>query len=213
MADKRLHWVDVAKGILILLVVLGHFSGISKALGVNHAGVKDIGGLNFLFTSYYMAAFFVLTGYTTNFNKKFLPFFIGSFKSLIIPAFVFAILYSVLLSLLFKDWSYIKDLTGLVFWYSGFKFYWFLNALFLSRICYWFLYHYVPSDFVKGILLFCLMLLGLYLSSLYKDAPDSPISHNPFFIHHFMRMALFLWIGQMYRKYETSIRASLLMGG
>lgn len=214
MADKRLHWIDVAKGMLILLVVLGHFSGISKSLGIDHAGVKDIGGLNFLFTSYYMAAFFVLTGYTTNFNKRFLPFFMGAFKSLVIPAFVFAILYSALLSLLFKDWSYIKDLTGVVFWYSGFRFFWFLNALFLARLCYWLLYNYVGSDIAKGLFLLILMVWGIYYSANYKDLSDGPNHNNPFYVQHFMRMAFFLWIGQMYRKYEIRFgMKQLCVGG
>lgn len=211
MADNRLHWVDVAKGILILLVVLGHFSGISKTLGIDHSGVRDVGGLNFLFTSFYMAAFFVLTGYTSNFQKNFSVFFVSSFRSLLVPAFSFSVIYLFLLAFLFKDGSYIRSLTGFEYWYSGFKFYWFLNALFLSRICYWWLFHYVPSDATKGGLLYVLMIIGLYLSSLYRDAPGSPISHNPFFVHHFMRMAFFLWIGQMFRKHESQISSNNLL--
>lgn len=213
MANKRLHWIDVAKGLLIFLVVWGHFSGISKALGIDHEGVRDIGGLNFMFTSFYMAAFFVLTGYTSNFKKSFWYFFISSFKSLLIPAFCFSIIYSILLSFLFCDWSYIRSLIEAEFWYSGFKYYWFLNALFLSRLSYWMLYHFIRSDAIKGVLLFGLMLIGLYLSSLYNDVDESPISHNPFFVLHFMRFAFFLWIGQMFKLYENFLKPIYLRVG
>jgi len=205
MTQKRLRWVDVAKGILILLVVLSHFSGITKNLEINHAGVGDVKAINFLFTHYYMAAFFVLTGYTSNFKKRFSEFFVSSFKSLIIPAFCFSILYSVLLFFLFGDEKYLTDIVGIKFWYTGFKFYWFLNALFLSRICYWLLYNYVGSDVMKSFILLALMLLGIYISSSYRDFPNGATHNNPFFVLHFMRMAFFLWIGQMYRKYEDRL--------
>ena len=209
--NTRLHWVDVAKGILILLVVLAHFDVLSRTVGVDHVGTSDIRVLNFLFTSFYMAAFFVLTGYTTNFQKKFSTFFIGSFKSLIIPAFCFSILSLILLSILYKDWTYVKSFITTDFWYRGFEFYWFLIALFLARICYWFLYKYLLSDIAKGAFLFVMMLLGIYLSSKYRNTPDSPFTNNPFFYHHFLRMAFFLWIRQMYKQYESRIKLYYLM--
>lgn len=212
--NVRLHWVDIAKGILILLVVLAHFDVMSITAGVDHAGTKYIRVLNFLFTSYYMAAFFVLTGYTSNFEKKFTSFLVSSFKSLIIPAFCFSVLTKILLALLFKDSSHIKSIFEFDFFIYGFKSYWFLIALFWSRICYWLLNRYFSSDIAKGSILFGLMLIGLYFSSKYKDTPDSPFTNNPLFYLHFMRMAFYLWIGQMYKKYESSIKLEYLcLGG
>lgn len=205
----RLPWVDVAKGILIILVVLSHFSPMSKNMGINHAGVKDISCLNFFYTSFYMAAFFVLSGFTTNFNKRFSIFFISSFKSLVIPLCCFSIIYSILLSLLFKDTTYIKDIFGFEFWYSGFKFYWFLNALFFSRVFYWILNRYMKSDIIKGIFLIAVMLLGLYLSTKSYASKYS----DPLYYQEFLRSIFFLWIGQMYKKNEPIYDKYLLWFG
>ena len=210
---KRLHWVDIAKGILIFMVILAHFDVMSITAGVDHAGTKYIRVLNFLFTSYYMAAFFVLTGYTTNFKKEFSTFLISSFKSLIIPAFCFSVLTQILLAILFKDRSYVDSIIKPEFFIYGFKSYWFLIALFWARVCYWLLNRFIPSDIAKGGILLVFMLIGLYLSSKYRDTPNSPFTNNPFFYLHFMRMAFYLWIGQMYKKYESSIKLEYLMVG
>ena len=50
--SKRIEWIDIAKGILIVLVVLGHseISGIAASV----------------INSFHMAAFFFLAGLTIN---------------------------------------------------------------------------------------------------------------------------------------------------
>ena len=49
----RILWVDIFKGILIVLMVLGH----SKSPILNYI------------YAFHMAAFFFISGYTTNYNK------------------------------------------------------------------------------------------------------------------------------------------------
>ena len=50
MKTNRLNWIDSAKGLLILLVVLGHMSDINGELK------------NWIFT-FHMPAFFIISGY------------------------------------------------------------------------------------------------------------------------------------------------------
>ena len=103
--NNRISWVDIAKGLLILIVVWGHVPSIalSQRLGLHHEGLDEMGKLMFVFNCFFMHAFFVLTGYTTNFKKNFLDFFFSSLKSLIIPAFCFSIITCLLYGLLFQD--------------------------------------------------------------------------------------------------------------
>ena len=53
---KRIEWIDVSKGIGIILVLIGHIS-------LN-------GGLNKFIYSFHMPLFFILSGFTFNLAKK-----------------------------------------------------------------------------------------------------------------------------------------------
>ena len=71
--DNRLDWVDIYKGIAIILVVFGHSN-------------SPITGYIYLF---HMAAFFFISGYTTNFNSRSTTsYIINKIQTLVIPFFV-----------------------------------------------------------------------------------------------------------------------------
>ena len=57
---KRINWIDVAKGIGIFIIVLGH--------------VLKTGFLRQLIFSFHVPFFFLLSGVTLNTNQKFLNF-------------------------------------------------------------------------------------------------------------------------------------------
>ncbi len=59
LSNQRIKWLDTAKGILILLVILGH--------SFSNTELKNILG------SFYMPAFFIFSGFTLKYekNKKF----------------------------------------------------------------------------------------------------------------------------------------------
>lgn len=77
----RVEWVDIAKGILLYTVVIGH------------SVIFDSESFRLIF-AFHMPAFFFLSGYTLNFEKypNFLKFFKAKFKQLIIPYFVVSLL-------------------------------------------------------------------------------------------------------------------------
>ena len=88
---NRLLWVDIFKGILIILMVLGH----SK----NSA-------LYYIYT-FHMAAFFFISGYTTDYDKYTLYEYIKrKFKQLIIPFFYVNTIFWIGLMLLQKTSIY-----------------------------------------------------------------------------------------------------------
>lgn len=61
MVKERLHYIDVAKGLLILMVAYGHIYGNTS--GIDNVGVDYIHQSVNLFVSFYMPCFFVITGY------------------------------------------------------------------------------------------------------------------------------------------------------
>ncbi len=147
--------------------------------------------------------FSCITGYTTNFKKNFLDFFFSSLKSLIIPAFCFSIITCLLYGLLFQDLYFIHLFLKKEYWGTGFLFFWFLNALFLSRLFCWVLVKYVKYDILGGGILLVLMLLGVFWASSFKENPTYPTYHNPFYIHHAMYLAIYMWLGKMAKQYHV----------
>ena len=77
--SKRIEWVDIAKGVAIILVCLGH---------------RDIPeGMNFWIFSFHMPLFFFLAGYTTRFESypNFGAYARRKARVLLIPYFVFSL--------------------------------------------------------------------------------------------------------------------------
>ncbi len=94
MEKERFHYIDVSKGLLMILVVYAHLCGFGA--------VKDntvIIGIRYsvnTFLSFYMPCFFVITGICSNFRKPFKSFIVGNIKSLILPSFVISLSFSCL---------------------------------------------------------------------------------------------------------------------
>ena len=85
---KRIEWIDVFKGFLIILMVIGHSN--NPYLG------------SYIYT-FHVAAFFFISGYCVNYEKEeFSKFFLNKFKRLIIPFYVFNIVVYFIQFLLVK---------------------------------------------------------------------------------------------------------------
>lgn len=58
MAKGRLHYIDVLKGILILLVVVSHTTWQAETNGVDNVLFLSMKEINFMIVPFFMAAFF-----------------------------------------------------------------------------------------------------------------------------------------------------------
>lgn len=94
---ERENWIDVTKGILILLVVLGHIPFIAKMEGVKFQPIDIMGEYYGLYGCFYMAAFFVLTGICSNFDTNYKIFLWRNTKSLLIPS-ITLVVFSILIT-------------------------------------------------------------------------------------------------------------------
>ena len=147
---NRLSYIDVAKGILILLVVYDHLPDVYLTiLEQSNAQMDWLNEQQWIYKLFFMPAFFCITGFCTNFKKSLKPFFISNFKSLIVPNIVFGLLFGL-------GWKHIF-LRGGSFW--------FLSALFVSKMIYWALFNYLPKfRIIRIVILIILVCIGFLMN-------------------------------------------------
>ena len=196
---ERLHYVDVCKGILILLVIWQHIPLFAQKSGID----SDILGywgwnLSFWFVCFYMQAFFFLNGYTSDFKKDFKPFLWNSFKALIIPYIAFSLIGKAFNVMLWGESDlFVKSAgAGDQVWFFMEESYWFLSALFMARILYWFLTRYIKNDYWRGAAALAVMLVGFFLNYIYADVSSDPAHYNNH-LHYrnALCMMFFIWGG------------------
>lgn len=83
---KRIPWIDVAKGIAMLLVFYGHVGG-----GGDNPWFPNLEGSIWVVYRFHMPLFLILSGLTFNPDKPFKPFLISRFKRLVIPYYFFSL--------------------------------------------------------------------------------------------------------------------------
>lgn len=147
--DKRIKWIDVAKGLTIILVVSGHLLQTYS------------NQLDFVFKliySFHMPVFFVLSGYLINTKKDFHQFCKSKSKSLLLPYFLFCAVLFVFNYL--KSYisgaqnEYIAQFkssalqTILLTHNSFFYTLWFLPCLFISLIITYFFIKYIKNRYI-----------------------------------------------------------------
>lgn len=159
----RIKWIDDAKGILILLVVYGHLDYIAETqAGTTAFGFKAM--TNFLFLPYYMPAFFIITGFCSNFDKPHFDFIKKNFLSLIVPNLLIGVFLSKWIGLFLSDGISINnfadiDYVKILLTTGG----WFLPALFVSKVMLRFLMIITKSKIAIFVVSLVLMICGISL--------------------------------------------------
>lgn len=147
-ASKRLDWIDLSKGIAIILMVAGHTS------------IPEV--LSKWIWSFHMPLFFIISGFLYNEEKysDFKKFLVARTRSLLIPYAFF----SIVVCLGYTGTEYFKP-KELLYGWSGYAL-WFVPVLFFSELFFNRLVVWTRNR--KAIILpsvLVLSLLGLWLSS------------------------------------------------
>lgn len=156
MKTKRIELYDIAKGILISMVVVGHIITMSYPVS---AIIKT-----FIYT-FHVPAFFIITGMLTKATLvdeyKFIPFVKKKFKSLLLPYLLFEFVAAISQMLfLGMDYLNIKGAlinTLLVYCNAGAT--WFLPTLFIAEIIYYWIL-LINKKYGKILSLFLVVLCG-----------------------------------------------------
>ena len=138
MLPERIHYLDVLKGLLIIVVVLEHIHYTTTSL----CGFVDVGPSwkffsmieNYAIVPFFMPCFFVVTGLCSNFEKEFTSFVKKNVLTMLWP-------------------SLVLTLSGM----------WFIWAMFFSKLIYWILNKYVRPPNVKFFVLLLLAFVGCLL--------------------------------------------------
>lgn len=200
---ERINYIDIARALAIICIVLGHT--------INHS---EHCGLIFKFIySFHVVLFFIISGYLFNIDKKtkFSSFFKNKFIRIIIPYLLWAILFLVpymllgskvgneigtkssfnlnvqLINVLYGNGnsSALKQNSAL----------WFLPALFTMEIIYYFVIHLINNKpKLKIPMLIILIIIGYATSFL-------PI-YLPWGINTTLNIGVFFYIGYLLKEYK-----------
>lgn len=199
---EKLHYIDVAKGFLILMVIVGHMNNVADSLSLDGRMYDAIGYMEQFWGPFFMANFFVITGFCSSFKKDFKSFFISNVKSLMIPAYAYAIVYQLVVYGFCESatvFSVGKSLVRIILFGSV---PWFLSALFVDKIIYFFLQkmrNFISIVSVSIVLSF----LGLFLWNFF----ELPRIWN---FQHAMILLPFLALGSWLRRYNRNMNLTLL---
>jgi fucose 4-O-acetylase-like acetyltransferase len=207
---KRIEWIDACKGFLVILMVLGHIPIISQAEGVNCDILSFYSYTGYFYGCFFMQAFFVLSGITSNFSKKWSSFIWGQAKGLILPFLSFSIITLLVSYFISGSWRFFYDI-GNEHIFFLLELYWFLPALLLGKILYWIINRYIRNSTIQLIILFILLIIGFAITISYNDMPLP--SHYKNYLHYRngLCMAIFIWVGVALKKYNLNKRATSIV--
>lgn len=163
--NKRLSFLDIAKGFSIILVILGHIVTNEN---------------NFIRTwlySFHMPIFFIISGLLLNFthSKSTLKqFSIKKAKSLLLPYLSFAIInYIYLMNIAYRENYFTTQLAMNYIIYiiilCGRSAIWFLPCIFISEVSFKIIDEKIPSLIMKLIITLCIFIIPFFV----KAEPDT----------------------------------------
>lgn len=204
MSKKRLHYIDIAKGLLIIFLCFHHFPQAMAICGMSMEYKEMLhDSWSIYYMVFFMQAFFLITGYCTNWQKEFKPFLISNVKMLLIPAVCYVLLTQFFLSLFFGGWQRFY----LIF-FHGFGF-WFLWSLFTCKIAYWLMLRLLHNRVCMLFLMIVICFVGVYCKSHVWFIP------NFAYWKQSMVILIFLFIGHQMKLHAPSFENKhyILSGG
>lgn len=190
---NRLHYIDIAKGTLILCLLVSHF-GI--ALEKNNVGTQFFAPILYwtpMFSVFFMQCFFIITGYCSNLNISGKSYFEKLSRQLVVPYVSLGLLNGMASHFLMAD-----------HFHGFFTCFWFLNALVISKTIVWGLKKTMCKDVYVVLASLFLLILGVFLN-------EYNIGHDYFDIRKGLIATFFVAWGQMLRN-NTAIADFLRKG-
>lgn len=190
--EQRLRYIDLMKGITIILVLLHHFIWLNfDVLSVKNNSFEILYKNQHFFSSIIMPIFFFASGYCSNFNQKALFFIRKNIKSLIIPGIIFGLF----INLIRGQYPFVKYVKMSV--YYGYFSFWFLFALFYGKIIIlWLNIIFFKTKYIL-LILFIFSMLGALLN-------DMDLFYNFCMHRQVLNLSIYIGIGMWLRNYSKS---------
>ncbi len=122
--NRRIEWIDVAKGVGICLVVIGHIPGMNERI------------INLIY-SFHMPFFFILTGILVSRKPvecHFREYFTKQFKKLLCPYYVLSVINILFLATRYQDLIHVPMRVIEMLSLNGYSALWFIPTLFLAKL-------------------------------------------------------------------------------
>lgn len=204
MEKKRIEWIDTAKGLCIILVVINHMMTWTET----NSYFLDGTNIDAAFQAFRMPLYFTLSGLFFKAYDGFLNFVEKKINKLIVP-FIFFYLLCVAFLLIIPSNDFFIEYKKCDYTVNNlfFDFYnnhcsivngplWFLLCLFEMNVLFYIIFLCFKRNILIIIASFLLGFLGLWLSSIEMNLPcnfDSALVSMPFFcIGYFLRKYGFL---------------------
>lgn len=203
MTVQRNQHTDVAKGILILLVIFYHLPQVgNKLCGLNSEMLNLSDSYSFIIKAFFMQAFFVITGLYSSFNKPITKFLITCFKTIIVAGILLNIVDKVIGATLDLSFYYVIDLKELIRKCINFGTpYWFLTSLFCCKMFLYGLLRLRCNKYLIASLSILSMIIGVYYKNIFI-----PKENNYWYIHNSLFMFFFLYLGYFLKNKAGIIR-------
>lgn len=196
-SSYRLNYIDVAKGFLIISVLINHIGNLAAASGVDNETITTIPTLRF-WCPFFMPAFFVIAGMCSNYDIPLKTFLYKNFKALIVPAFTLlfvrmALRYVLDGSVSTLEVSYFRHHYGIPALLTVGYWNWFLVAMFTTKVMYWIINRYVHDIKIQSVICFVCYLVGFILV---HRKHESNLFYNVWFYQHALLFVIYILIGK-----------------
>lgn len=199
MSNNRIEFIDLAKGICILYIVLGHIG-----VNINFPGLGNM--INIA-----MPTFFVLSGLFVKSYGSVKSFLINKINKILIPFLFFYLLgYSVFYvvnwiepGLVVSDAKSVLDVFSQRQYFNGPI--WFLLALFWTNIMFCVIHEYLSKEWLRAVVVLLIGVVGMYLgrNDIYLPCVvDSAMTALPFFYFGYWLKQSDLLSANRYDKYN-----------
>lgn len=198
---RRIQYIDFAKGILIILVVVDHVYWMINGSGASNYDELEL-WYNFRkwFQPWYMAAFFFLSGLVANYNKGFKTFLLKNIRTLILPSITFSLLcFSIDSIVSFNASTFMHGIINCILSLGS---YWFLISLFLAKIVI-FCINNLSRNMKLAIC--CILYVISSLCAIFLH------NANPLYIMQAFSLLPFLYLGELFRSVTLSNRRVLTL--
>ena len=174
---------------LILMLVFAHFRSASIRFDYQNADFSYIYGWNNVFTCFYMPAFFVISGFCSNFQKSVNLFLLSLFKGLIIPLLALSVINDIGYAIVISG----SDLRAVCFEtiQEGGTL-WFLQALILAKLICYAIYN-ISRNVKYGICVtLFLLFIGVALNQLKVDKTNFFSYQHAFVASFFVILGVYM---------------------
>ena len=181
---SRLPHIDIAKGVLMLVVIFHHVAWVPMFSQTWNPLFERVLSYRYCYMTYFMAVFFIISGLCSHFDRPFLPFLKRNFLALMVPQLVINPL-----AWLVYGYTWQQILHEMTYTWYGI---WFLQSLFLAKMLYWGI-HWLCSR--KGCWwLYVPILIGINVLGIYLA--HHQVEHNYWNYIQALVMCPFLLVGQ-----------------